>query len=129
MAGIRIQTTHVGSLPGPPDFDATALHDDGWRSNHLHADALIDSAVAGKRKARSERRIAVVTVGQIRRADLLEAERRRRHGHHSRIRGTKRDEAADFDVISLRGERNAALANGWQADDELCGCAAGENAK
>ena len=28
MAGIRIQTTHVGSLPGPPDFDATALHDE-----------------------------------------------------------------------------------------------------
>jgi 5-methyltetrahydropteroyltriglutamate--homocysteine methyltransferase len=28
MADIRIQTTHVGSLPGPRDFDATALHDE-----------------------------------------------------------------------------------------------------
>src|SRR5215813_6740291 len=28
MADIRIQTTHVGSLPGPPDFDTTSLHDE-----------------------------------------------------------------------------------------------------
>jgi 5-methyltetrahydropteroyltriglutamate--homocysteine methyltransferase len=28
MAEIKIHTTHVGSLPGPPDFDAMAAHDD-----------------------------------------------------------------------------------------------------
>ena len=25
---MKILTTHVGSLPGPPDFDASAAHDD-----------------------------------------------------------------------------------------------------
>jgi 5-methyltetrahydropteroyltriglutamate--homocysteine methyltransferase len=28
MSDTRIQTTHVGSLPGPPDFDATAAQDE-----------------------------------------------------------------------------------------------------
>ena len=28
MADVQIQTTHVGSLPGPPDFDSTAAHDE-----------------------------------------------------------------------------------------------------
>ena len=32
MADIAIQTTHVGSLPGPPDFDATAQDEQALRS-------------------------------------------------------------------------------------------------
>ena len=32
MADITIQTTHVGSLPGPPDFDAMAQNEEALRS-------------------------------------------------------------------------------------------------